>query len=110
MYAPMIGNVVADPQLKYLETGTATCSFTVAVKEKRGEEEYTSFFDCSAWGTLAENVANSIHKGDRVVLAGKPKQRSYTDKDGNKRSAVEFQIEGIGHDLRWATSIASKNQ
>ena len=110
MHAPLIGNVVADPEVKFTEKGGAVVSFTIAVKEKRGEDEYTSFFDCSAWGTMAENIANSFHKGDRVVLVAKPKQRSYTDKDGNKRSAVEFQVEGAGHDLRWQTAQTTKNQ
>jgi len=110
MSTTLIGNIVADPELKFLESGNAVVSFTVAVKKKKGEDTWTSFFDCSAFGSIAENIANSLKKGDRVVLTGELKQRTYEDKSGNKRSAVELQIEGAGHDLRWATSNVSKNE
>jgi single-strand DNA-binding protein len=106
----LIGNVVADPELKFLQSGSAICSFSVAVKKKRGEETYTSFFDCTAFGTMAENIGNSFKKGDRVVLTGELNQRSYETKDGQKRSAVELTIEAAGHDLRWQSSTVIKNE
>lgn len=110
MSTTLIGNVVADPELKFLQSGSAIASFSIAVKKKRGEETYTSFFDCTAFGTMAENIANSIRKGDRVVVTGELNQRTYEDKNGNKRSAVELTIEGAGHDLRWQSTSAIKNE
>lgn len=110
MSTTLIGNVVADPELKFAASGTAIVSFSIAVKKKRGEDTYTSFFDCSAFGSMAENIANTFRKGDRVILTGELSQRSYEDKNGNKRSAVELNIDGAGHDLRWQTTTAFKNE
>lgn len=110
MSTTLIGNVVRDPEIKFTQNGTAVCNFSIAVKKKRGEETYTSFFDCTAFGSMAENVANSIHKGDRVILTGELNQRSYEDKEGNKRSAIEINVEGVGHDLRWQSTTAIKNE
>ena len=110
----LIGNITRDPELKFLDSGTGAVRFGVAVnrkwKDKRGEpQEQTSFFDCSALGSIAENIANSLRKGDRVILSGTLEQRSWDDKDGNKRSTVEVKVEGIGPDLRWSTVATTKS-
>jgi single-strand DNA-binding protein len=101
---------VADPEIRRIDGGSKVATFAIAVNRKRGEETYTSYFDVAVWGDMAENVVKSLHRGDRIVVTGDLKQRSYEDKNGNKRSAVELQVEGIGHDLRWATSTVSKTE
>ena len=100
MSTVLIGNVTADPQVKFMESGKAIATFSVAVKRGKQGEEHTSFFDCAAFGSIASNIADSFRKGDRVILSGELKQRTYEDKNGNKRSAVELQIDGAGHDLQ----------
>lgn len=108
MSTVLIGNVVADPSVRFLDSGKPVATFAIAVKRGKQGEEHTSFFDCAAWGTIAENIANSFHRGDRVIISGELKQRTYEDKNGNKRSAVEVQVDGAGHDLRWATSLVTR--
>jgi single-strand DNA-binding protein len=109
----LVGNITRDPELKFLDSGTPAARFGVAVtrkwKDNRGEQkEQTSFFDCSALGSIAENIGNSLRKGDRVVVVGTLEQRSYDDKDGNKRNVTEVKVEAIGPDLRWATVATTK--
>lgn len=108
MSVVLIGNVVSDPAIRFLDSGKPVATFSIAVKRGKQGEEHTSFFDCAAWGTIAENIANSFHRGDRVIISGELKQRTYEDKNNNKRSAVEVQVDGAGHDLRWATTAVSK--
>ena len=104
------GNLVRDPELKFLDSGSATARFTVAVTEKwrdraGNDKEQTSFFDCDAIGTIAENIADTLQKGDRVVVTGNFKQRSWEDKEtGAKRSVIELKVESIGPDLRFNTA------
>ena len=79
-------------------------------KGKDGEyEESTSFFDVQAYGTLAENLANSVTKGNRIVVTGEIEQRSWDDKEGNKRSTVEITASEVGPSLRWATAEITRN-
>lgn len=110
MSTTIIGNVVADPELRFVSDGNAVVNFSVAVKErvKEGAEPHTSFFDCTLWGDIAENFANSVKKGDRVIVTGRLKQRTYEAKDGTKRSAVELQAEGVGIELRFNTATAER--
>lgn len=108
MSTTLIGNVVADPEIRRTEGGAKVATFAIAVNKKRGEETYTSYFDVAVWGDMADNVVTSIHKGDRIVVTGELKQRTYEDREGKKRSAVELQVEGIGPDLRWATATVSR--
>jgi len=78
-------------------------------KGKDGEyEESTSFFDVQAYGTLAENLANSVTKGNRIVVTGEIEQRSWDDKEGNKRSTVEITAFEAGPSLRWATAEVTR--
>lgn len=105
----VVGNLTRDPELKFLDSGTAAAKFSVAVTRKwkdRGgtEQEQTSFFDCSAMGSLAENIAGSLKKGDRAVVTGQMEQRTWEGKDGEKRYAFEIRCEAVGPDLRFAVS------
>jgi single-strand DNA-binding protein len=100
----IIGRLTADPEIKFTSNGNALVNFSIAVNRKKGEEEYTSFFDCTAWGTLAQNTAESLHKGDRVILSGDFVQDRFEGKDGKKQSKVTFQVNAVGAELRFATA------
>ncbi len=109
----VIGNVTRDPELRYLNSGTALASFGVAwnnrYKDRNGEQvEDTSFFDVTCWRDLADNVAESISKGDRVIVYGKLEQRSWETQDGEKRSKVEIVADEVAPSLRWATAQVNK--
>lgn len=109
----IIGNVTRDPELRYLNSGTALASFGVAwnnrYKDRNGEQvEDTSFFDVTCWRDLADNVAESISKGDRVIIYGKLEQRSWENQEGEKRSKVEIVADEVAPSLRWATAQVSK--
>lgn len=110
----VVGNITREPELKFLGSGNAAVKFSIAVnKRKKGKdgeyEESTSFFDVQAYGTLAENLANSVQKGNRVVVTGEIEQRSWDDKEGNKRSTVEITASEVGPSLRWATAEITRN-
>lgn len=107
MSTTIVGNLVRDPELKFTNNGKAYAQFSVAVTKKKGEEEYTSYFDCTIWNTHAENFANSVHKGDRVVVFGTLTQERF-EKDGQKRSAVNLNVEAVGPELRFATVVVTK--
>jgi len=110
------GNLTRDPELKCLDSGKPVVRFTVAVSEKYRDrngvdQEQTSFFDCDAMGDIANNIANSLRKGDRVVVTGNFKQRSWEDKEtGAKRSVIELKVESVGPDLRFATAQPVRNE
>lgn len=109
----IVGNVTRDPELRYLQSGTALASFGVAwnnrYKDRNGEQvEETSFFDVTCWRDLADNVAESISKGDRVIIYGRLDQRSWETQDGEKRSKVEIQADDVAPSLKWATAQISK--
>ncbi|WP_436794022.1 single-stranded DNA-binding protein [Actinospongicola halichondriae] len=109
----VIGNVTRDPELRYLNSGTALASFGIAwnnrYKDRNGEQvEDTSFFDVTCWRDLADNVAESLSKGDRVIVYGKLEQRSWETQEGEKRSKVEIVADEVAPSLRWATAQVSK--
>ena len=109
----IIGNVTRDPELRYLNSGTALASFGVAwnnrYKDRNGEQvEETSFFDVTCWRDLADNVAESISKGDRVIIYGRLDQRSWETQEGEKRSKVEIQADEVAPSLKWATAQVNK--
>lgn len=103
----IVGNVTRDPELRFTPGGLAVCNFGVAVNRKRGDEEQTSFFDVTAFGDLAEHVAE-LPKGCRVVVVGRLEQQTW-DKDGEKRSKVVIIADEIGPSLRWATASVTKS-
>ena len=102
----IVGNMTRDAELRFTPGGLAVAGFGVAVNRKRGEEEQVSFFDVTAFGTLAENVCE-IGKGTRVIVVGRLEQRSW-EQDGAKRSKVEIVADSIGPDVRWATVVVTR--
>lgn len=108
----IIGNVTRDPELRYLTSGTALAQLGVAVNrryQQNGEwQEDTSFFDVVCWRELADNVSESISKGDRIIVTGRLEQRSWETQDGDKRSKVEIVADEVGPSLRWATARIEK--
>src|SRR5919109_5402124 len=105
----IVGNLTDTPELRFTPTGAAVANFTVAVTPRRPDGQGgftdgdTSFFRCSAWRSLAEHVAE-LAKGDRVIVYGTLRQRSWETEDGERRSSVEVQAEEVGPSLRWATA------
>jgi len=106
----LCGNLCFEPEIKFLNDGKATLSLNIAVNKVVGEEKRTSYFDVTLWGKPAEHAANILKKGDRVIVFGEPKQRSYEDKDGNKRSAVEIVASDIGPSLMWSTAEINRSK
>lgn len=110
MTTVLIGNLTADPELRFINSGAAVVSFTVASTPRiydKATQEWKDgealFMRCSLWRDAAENVAESLHKGNRVIVFGKLKQRSY-EKDGDKRTTIEMEVEEIGPSLRYSTA------
>ncbi len=112
----VIGNLTDDPELRFTPSGQAVANFGVAVnrrwqnRQTQEWEEATSFFDISCWQQLAENVAESVQKGTRVVITGRLDQRSWETQDGDKRSKVEIVADDVAPSLRWATADITKNE
>lgn len=106
----IVGNAVNAPELRFAASGTAVVSFGLAWnrRSKDGEDE-TSFFDVTCFGSLAENVAESVVKGTRVVVFGALQQRSWETKDGDRRSKVEIIADDVGPSLRWAAAKIERN-
>ena len=111
----LVGNITDDPELRFTPSGSAVANFTVAVnrrfqKDGQWEDRLDGFFRCSCWRDLAENVAESLQKGTRVVVVGRLQQRSWDDQEGNKRSAIDIQVDDVGPSLRWATAQVQKSR
>ncbi|HEX4819856.1 MAG TPA: single-stranded DNA-binding protein [Acidimicrobiales bacterium] len=109
----LIGNITRDPELRFTPSGQAIATFGIAVNRRFQRnnqwEEQTSFFNITAWGTLGENVSNSLQKGARVIVNGRLEQRSWETQEGEKRSVVEVVADEVGPSLRWATAEITKN-
>ena len=111
----LVGNITDDPELRFTPSGAAVANFTVAVNRRfkngdRWEDKLDGFFRCSCWRDMAENAAESLQKGTRVVVVGRLSQRSWEDAEGNKRSAVEVQVDEVAPSLKWATAQIQKSQ
>jgi single-strand DNA-binding protein len=111
----VVGNLARDPELRFTPNGDVFCSFAVAKSESYFDkaknarvERPASFFDVVLWGSLAENVADSLGKGDRVFVKGVLVQRSWKADDGTQRYAVQIKGEVCGPDLRWASAKVTK--
>lgn len=107
----IVGNLVADPELRFTTAGVAVVTFTVASTERvydRATQQWKDgpalFLRCTAWRQMAENVAESLTRGTRVVLSGVLRQRNYDTKEGQKRTAFEVEVEEVGPSLRFATA------
>jgi single-strand DNA-binding protein len=111
----LVGNITRDPELRYTAGGQANTSFGLAVnrrwqnRQTQEWEERVSFFNVVCWREMAENVAESLAKGSRVVVTGRLEQRSWETENGDKRSVVEITADDIGPSLRWATAQVTRN-
>lgn len=112
----IIGNLTADPELRYTQAGLPVASLTVAATERKFDQDSkewkdsdTLFMRCSAWRDLAEHVA-SLTKGTRVIAVGRLKQRSYENKEGQKQTVTELELDEIGPSLRYATASVQRAQ
>ena len=108
----LVGNLVGDPEVRYTANGLAVGTFAIARSYKtKNDEEKVSFFDCVVFNTYAENVVESLSKGDRVIIEGTLEQRRWetTDDPPAKRSKVEVRVDEVGPCLRWATADVVKN-
>lgn len=109
------GNLTADPDPRFTQTGVAVAAFTVAASRRvydadtgQWKDGETLFLRCSAWRDLAEHVAESLTKGMRVVVTGRLRQRSYETPEGDKRTVYEVDADDVGPSLRWATAKVIK--
>jgi single-strand DNA-binding protein len=111
----LVGNIVDDPELRFTPSGQAMARFRLAVSRRwqdrtSGEwQEESSFFGCTCWREMAENVAESLKKGTRVIVSGRLQQRNWETPEGEKRSIIEVQVDDVGPSLRWATASVERN-
>jgi single-strand DNA-binding protein len=111
----LVGNITDDPELRFTPGGAAVANFTVAVNRRQQsqsgawEDKLDGFFRCNAWRDQAENVAESLQKGTRIMVIGRLQQRSWEDQEGNRRSVVEVLVDEVGPSLRWATASVQKS-
>lgn len=109
----VIGNLTDEPELRYTKSGTAVCAFSVAntprTKNTSGawEDETTVYYNVTVWGPPGENVANSLHKGNRVIVRGGVHDDSYTNKEGQTVKGIKVVAEHVGPDLRFATATVT---
>ena len=113
----IIGNLTGDPELRFTPSGAAVANFTVASTPRmydRNSGEWkdgeTLFMRCSVWRDAAENVAESLGRGTRVIVSGRLKSRSYETKEGEKRTVVELEVDEVGPSLRYASAKVTKTQ
>ena len=112
----VVGNATRDPELRFTPSGQAIATFGIAVnrswrnKQSNEWEEAVSFFDVTCWAQMAENVAESVTKGTRVLVSGRLEQRSWETNDGEKRSKVEIVADEVAPSLRWANATVTRNE
>jgi single-strand DNA-binding protein len=111
----VVGNLTNDPELRFTPSGAAVASFTVASTPRildKATNEWKDgdalFLRCSVWRQAAENVAESLTRGARVIVTGRLKQRSFETKEGEKRTVVELDVDEVGPSLRYATAKVTK--
>ncbi len=111
----IVGNLTADPELRFTAQGAAVASFTIAAtpRVKNGDGTWgdgdSLFMRCSVWREQAENLAESLTRGTRVIATGRLKQRSFETREGEKRTVVEMEVEEIAPSLRYATAKPVKS-
>jgi single-strand DNA-binding protein len=111
----VVGNLTDDPELRFTPSGAAVANFTVASTPRFFDKATNDWKDgdalflrCSVWRQAAENVAESLQRGGRVIVTGRLRQRSYETKEGEKRTVVELEVDEIGPSLRFATAKVTK--
>jgi single-strand DNA-binding protein len=113
----VVGNLTADPELRYTQSGLAVANFTIASTPRTFDKNSNEWVDgealflrASCWKEFAEHVAGSLTKGTRVIASGRLKQRSYETKEGEKRTSIELEVDEIGPSLRYATASVTRAQ
>ena len=113
----VVGNITSDPELRFTSNGTPVANFTVASTPRRFDKQANEWVDgepmfltCSVWRQFAENVAESLVKGMRVIVQGNLKARSYEDRDGNRRTSYEIDVTEVGPSLRFVTAQVARSQ
>lgn len=113
----MVGNLVADPELRYTPNGAAVANFRIASTPRvfdRQANEWKDgealFMSCSIWREAAENVSESLTRGARVIVTGRLKSRSYETKEGEKRTVTELEVDEVGPSLRYATAKVNRTE
>ncbi len=107
----VVGNVTRDPELRFTQGGMAVVNFGVAWNKRRNDgEDEVSFFDVTCFRQLAENVADSVTKGARVVIYGTLSQRSWENQQGERRSKVEILADDVAPSLKWASAEITRNE
>jgi single-strand DNA-binding protein len=116
-YVTIVGNLTADPELRFTPGGAAVTNFTVASTPRtfdRNANEWKDgealFMRCAVWRQAAENVAESLTKGMRVVVYGQIKQRSFETREGEKRTVIEMDVEEVGPSLKYATAKVNRTE
>ncbi|NYE18501.1 single-stranded DNA-binding protein [Microbacterium immunditiarum] len=111
----VVGNLTADPELRYTQNGLPVANFTIASTPRTFDRQANEWKDgealflrASVWRDFAEHVAGSLTKGMRVIATGRLKQRSYQDREGNNRTAIELEVDEIGPSLRYATAQVTR--
>lgn len=111
----VVGNLTADPELRFTPSGAPVANFTVASTPRMFDRQTNEWKDgealflrCNIWRDAAENVAESLTKGSRVIVSGRLKQRSYETREGEKRTVVELEVDEIGPSLRYATAKVNR--
>ena len=113
----IVGNLVADPEIRYTPTGQAVATFRVASTPRfldKATNEWKDgdslFLSCNVWRQAAENVAESLQRGMRVIVQGRLRQRSYETKEGEKRTVYEVEVDEVGPSLRNASAKVTRSQ
>ena len=111
----VVGNLTADPELRYTQNGLPVANFTIASTPRTFDRQANEWKDgealflrASVWREFAEHVAGSLTKGSRVIASGRLRQRSYQDREGNNRTAIELEVDEIGPSLRYATAQVTR--
>jgi single-strand DNA-binding protein len=111
----LVGNLTDDPEVRFTSTGTAVANFTIASSARVFDKDAaqwrdgdTLFLRCTVWQQSAENLADSLTKGTRVIVSGRLRQRSFETREGEKRTSVELTADEIGVSLRYATVAVPK--
>ena len=112
----VVGNLTADPELRFTPSGAAVANFTVASTPRTFDKNSNEWKDgealflrCTVWRQAAENVAESLHRGAAVIVQGRLKQRSFETKEGEKRTVIELDVEEVGPSLKFASAQVNRN-
>lgn len=113
----IVGNLTADPELRFTPSGAPVANFTIASTPRTFDKQANEwkdgqalFLNCAVWRQAAENVAESLTKGMRVIVQGQLKARTYETREGEKRTVMEVEVEEVGPALKYATAVVTRSQ